>query len=139
MLSFGKDAMELHDIAAVWCAIENPPDCELFPGWRTRSRIFDIERTGELTRGMLVVDRREDESAYSPGATRAKIQAEVDNKHIQHGIWESSALPARVETEEDTKTQPKSSGILCVTETPGADVLLSLLFRRIWGVEMMAR
>ncbi|KAG5724500.1 hypothetical protein E4T56_gene1891, partial [Termitomyces sp. T112] len=27
MVSFGKDAMELHDIVAVWCAIENPPGC----------------------------------------------------------------------------------------------------------------
>ena len=25
MLEFGKDAMELHDIAAVWCALANPP------------------------------------------------------------------------------------------------------------------
>ncbi|KAG6866636.1 hypothetical protein C0991_000746 [Blastosporella zonata] len=94
-----------------------------------------VADTGELTRGMLVVDKREDESAYSPGANRAEIQAEMDKKSIQHGIWESSALPAQVETEEDTKAQPKPSGILCVTETPGPDALLSLLFRRVWGVE----
>ncbi|KAG6920093.1 hypothetical protein DXG01_010161 [Tephrocybe rancida] len=139
MLSFGKDAMELHDIAAVWCAIENPPGCELSPSWKARSKIFDIERTGELTRGMLVVDRREDESAYSPGANRAEIQAEMDKKNIKHGIWESSALPAQVETEEDTKVKPKCPGVLCITETPGADVLLSFLFRRVWGVEVTAK
>lgn len=49
MLSFGKDAMELHDIAAVWCAIENPPFANgsastLAPGWSVVRRIFDIER-----------------------------------------------------------------------------------------------
>ncbi|KAG6898127.1 hypothetical protein C0992_004843 [Termitomyces sp. T32_za158] len=137
MVSFGKDAMELHDIVAIWCAIENPPGCDLSPGWKTRSRFFDIERlsTGELTRGMLVVDRREDESAYSPGANRAKIQAELEKLNVSHGLWESIALPAQVETEEAMRSRPPT-GILCVTETPGSDVLLSVLFKRVWGVEM---
>lgn len=49
MLRFGKDAMELHDIVAVWCAIENPPYPDdtpmvLTPGWQGCNRIFDIER-----------------------------------------------------------------------------------------------
>lgn len=52
MVEFGKDAMELHDIAAVWCAIENPPvkDEEegglpaLREGWKATKRKFDIER-----------------------------------------------------------------------------------------------
>jgi len=44
MLKFGKDAMELHDIVAVWCAIENPPGRDLSAGWKTRIRVFDIER-----------------------------------------------------------------------------------------------
>jgi len=50
MVSYGKDAMELHDIVAVWCAIENPPIQEggetgtLSPGWKGLYRTFDIER-----------------------------------------------------------------------------------------------
>ena len=49
MLQFGKDAMELHDIVAIWCAIEHPPlpDCALITfadGWKGYSRTFDIER-----------------------------------------------------------------------------------------------
>ena len=49
MLQFGKDAMELHDIVAVWCAIANPPQPEgqmpeLSPGWAATGRAFDIER-----------------------------------------------------------------------------------------------
>jgi len=50
MVSYGKDAMELHDIVAVWCAIENPPVQEggetgtLSLGWKGFNRIFDIER-----------------------------------------------------------------------------------------------
>jgi hypothetical protein len=49
MLQFGKDAMELHDIVAVWCAIDNPPFADnetpkLATGWHGQSRVFDIER-----------------------------------------------------------------------------------------------
>lgn len=49
MLQFGKDAMELHDIVAVWCAIANPPfqDHEVMTfadGWKAHARNFDIER-----------------------------------------------------------------------------------------------
>jgi len=51
MLQFGIDAMELHDIVAVWCAIAFPPfsdDSSMketsVPGWKAVRRIFDIER-----------------------------------------------------------------------------------------------
>lgn len=52
MLSFGKDAVELHDIVAVWCAIDNPPVSNegengmptLVDGWKSLKRVFDIER-----------------------------------------------------------------------------------------------
>lgn len=52
MVEFGKDAMELHDIVAVWCAISNPPVTDevpgappaLQPGWKAVQRRFDIER-----------------------------------------------------------------------------------------------
>ena len=52
MVSYGKDAMELHDIVAVWCALANPPvEVEaagavptLQPGWKASRRKFQIER-----------------------------------------------------------------------------------------------
>lgn len=51
MLSFGKDALELHDPVAVWFAIENPPGKEsagqspvLTRGWGTTRRQFQVER-----------------------------------------------------------------------------------------------
>jgi len=54
MVAFGKDALELHDVVAVWCAIENPPETVveenalpgLSPGWAAAKRKFDIERYG---------------------------------------------------------------------------------------------
>jgi hypothetical protein len=54
MLEFGTDAMELHDIVAVWCAIHNPPrltvgsDLHLNHGWEAVKRHFDIERSVRL-------------------------------------------------------------------------------------------
>jgi inosine-uridine nucleoside N-ribohydrolase len=50
MIEFGKDALELHDIVAIWCAIENPPEVNpvsglpgMSPGWTVVERTFDIE------------------------------------------------------------------------------------------------
>lgn len=52
MIDLGKDVLELHDIVAVWCAINNPPEVSqaadsmptLTPGWVAKKRVFDIER-----------------------------------------------------------------------------------------------
>ncbi|KXN90166.1 hypothetical protein AN958_04656, partial [Leucoagaricus sp. SymC.cos] len=143
MLSYGKDAMELHDIVAVWCAIENPPVPDsrekdtLATGWGALRRFFDIERTGELTRGMLVVDRRDDQTAYAPGANRAEVQKQLDLIGIPHKPWESVAVPAQVEVEQEPHGFWKSqTGVWCVTSTPGPRVLLQVLLNRVWGVQL---
>ncbi|KAJ7124949.1 Inosine/uridine-preferring nucleoside hydrolase domain-containing protein [Mycena epipterygia] len=138
MLQFGKDAMELHDIVAVWYVIANPPAPDggvdtLASGWKVRNRTFDIERTGELTRGMLVCDRRDEVSAYAPGANRAEVQAELDKHNSPRGTWESTALPALVETEQAPKDL-NPHGVICVHATPGPVTLLALLTQRVWGV-----
>jgi hypothetical protein len=52
MQGFGYDAMELHDIVAVWCAIENSrvvgSDQDGLPklskGWEGTRRLFTVER-----------------------------------------------------------------------------------------------
>lgn len=51
MLQFGKDAMELHDIVAVWCAMQDPSEVEkgeerpfLANRWKGAYRHFQIER-----------------------------------------------------------------------------------------------
>ncbi|KAF5325618.1 hypothetical protein D9611_000107 [Ephemerocybe angulata] len=145
MLEFGKDAMELHDITAIWCAICGTPPYlkptdNAYPlptGWRARKRVFDIERTGEITRGMLVVDRREDASAYAPGANRAEVQRLLEGTlHTKDGLWESTTVPAEVEVEMKPEIKDSPHGVWCVTDTPGPEVLLRLLFRRVWGVEL---
>lgn len=52
MLEFGNDAMELHDVVAVWAAAKNPPvkddaeevDLGLMEGWGATRRKFAMER-----------------------------------------------------------------------------------------------
>ena len=88
---------------------------------------------------MLVVDRREDEGAYDPGANRAAVQAELErNKFHSGGVMESNAVPAQVEVETAPAMPEKSSseGVPVVTSTPGPAVLLSLLTSRIWGINV---
>jgi len=142
MLSLGKDTMELHDPVALWFVIENPPGKEsadkppvLKHGWRTTRRQFQVERTGEFTRGMLVVDRRDDVGAYAPGDNRSHVQEELDRLHIPHGPFESAAVPVPVLMEyAGKKGGPDDIGVFTLVETPGPRVCLELLFQRIWGI-----
>ena len=92
--------------------------------------------TGEITRGMCVVDRRDDQSVYDPGANRAKVQEELEKHNIlMSGILESTALPAQVELEKSPgEAIAPTAGVPVVTITPGPDVLLKLLTRRVWGI-----
>jgi len=138
MLSFGKDAMELHDPVAVWFAIENPPGKEsasqvpvLKDGWGTTRRQFQVERTGEFTRGMLVVDRRDDIGAYAYGDSR---QQELDRHPVLNGLFEPAAIPVPVLMEDTGKNGGPDIGVFTVVETPGPRALLDLLLQRIWGI-----
>ncbi|KAJ3861207.1 nucleoside hydrolase [Lentinula novae-zelandiae] len=146
MNEYEQDAMELHDIVAIWCAIYFPPfpndlhmEEESVRGWKAAKRLFDIECTGELTRGMVVVDKRQDKTAYAPGANRAQVQAQLEQTHFSSGgNLESVALPAQVEvnsTSESHKTESNHRGVWCITETPGPDALLETLLARVWGVQ----
>ena len=106
-------------------------------------------RTGEVTRGMLVVDRRDGQTAYAPGANRSEVQSLLENSHQHHGLLESTAVPAPVEMEsEGLRKGPDewlghptvhdgslggSMDVACVVGTPGKDVLLQLLTERLWG------
>ena len=100
---------------------------------------------------MLVVDRREDDGAYAPGANRAQVQAELE-RHRPAGTFESTALPAQVEVETapadahpvnanadasaagGPSATSQAEGVLCITETPGPAALVRLLLERVWGV-----
>lgn len=100
-----------------------------------------LYRYGELTRGMLVVDRREDETAYTPGANRAMVQAELDRQKQgnpseidkKEDMPQDVVFPAEVFTEYEHQHPTNIKGVPCVAHTPGPNALLELLLSRVWG------
>lgn len=124
MRGFGSDVMELHDPCALWCAVANPPStgAALTDGWRTERKLFDVERSGHLTRGMLVVDRRVSAEAEK-GRKRVDGPAPVEPKTV------SGETPEAVE-----RTDLPLAGVEVVVQTPGSAALAGLMYQRIWGV-----
>lgn len=138
MVAFGKDAMELHDVCAVWYAVANPPLGEralLDPGhaegWESHPRLFEIERTGELTRGMLVVDRRDESTTHGPGENRSEVQAALEKTFNEAT---APALVMKEDSQELTSVVPK--GVHTVFRTPGTEALVKSMLARIWGTEL---
>ncbi|KAH8993484.1 nucleoside hydrolase [Lactarius akahatsu] len=104
MRAYGLDGVELHDIAAVWAAIMHPPGLEgTAPGWTVRRRRFEMERTGEFTSGMCVVDRRDD-NTRTPAANYAHVQAALQHRvAVGSGdadVIGSVVVPAPVDVED---------------------------------------
>ena len=93
---------------------------------------------------MCVADRRGDRGAYAPGANRARVQAALQNRvaagsmEADLGPFESVAVPARVEVEEEPLLpgEEEQEGIPVVEGTPGVEALLQMMFKRVWGVQV---
>ncbi|KAL7423465.1 hypothetical protein Q5752_001045 [Cryptotrichosporon argae] len=119
--SFGNpDAMEMHDPVAVWYAIALAGAAGPVPvpdGWRVQPRAFQVERTGEWTRGMCVVDRR------GTGETGLR----TENAQLQ-----GNAVPALPKQQDVTGARLP----LVITHTPGTAELRRLLLGRVFGVEV---
>lgn len=78
---------------------------------------------GELTRGMLVVDRREDVSAYPLGTNRSEAQREPHEGHGDVKMSKSDVVDV---------VAGGIPGIVCVYETPGPAEILRMLLERVW-------
>jgi hypothetical protein len=84
---------------------------------------------------MLVVDRREDESAYALGANRAEVQAKLEKTAAEKGHHPHEDFPVQTQVESAADlNKTDAAGVLCVHETPGPEVLLQMLLERIWGI-----
>jgi inosine-uridine nucleoside N-ribohydrolase len=117
--------MEMHDPVAVWYAIAHAdvPADKNADEWVIKPRQFKVERTGELTRGMCVVDRRGGEGA---GGTRTEDKELADN-HI----------PGEAKRDRDgseIKHSKKEAKI--ITSTPGSEALRKLLLKRVFGTDV---
>lgn len=115
------DAMEMHDPVAVWYGIE--PESFAVAG-----KQFGIERKGELTRGMCVVDRR---GGDSNGKTRTEdselLRRDVHSHH-------KPAVPDATEDDDDDDDDKNDSPLpLAITRTPGSEALRKKLLSRVFG------
>ncbi|PAV18840.1 nucleoside hydrolase [Pyrrhoderma noxium] len=119
--SGGSDALELYDLVAMWCAIVTPPQKNtesghtstavsslgLQNGWESTNRVFQVERFGEITRGMLVVDRTQLQSGI--------LFTDSNNNNNNNG------------------STNMGTGVPTITRTPGEGALVASMIARIWG------
>lgn len=128
--SFGlPDSMEMHDPLAVWYAIASAGlgKGQVPPGWTLKARDFQIERKGEFTRGMCIVDRRE---TGEEGVVRTS-----DTKLANNAV---PGLPPKDETtgRMGEKVVKPPSLPWVITGTPGSEVLRREILGRVFGVEV---
>ena len=119
------------------------PALRVYLSYSIGQRIL-IHRTGELTSGMCVVDRRGDQSTNAPGLNRAGVEAELKRRMAtgtsepgSFGLFESVTVPALVEVEDEPSCLSKDDheGIPVIEGTPGAEALLQIMMKRVWHVE----
>lgn len=104
------DAMEMHDPMVVWYAIGLAgTDGNSSNGFETTRRFFAVERVGELTRGLCVVDRRGTEETLLED--RSKQGIVTSNGHAGEPKEKVADVPSG-----------KPKGIEVLTKTPGTDV-----------------
>lgn len=172
MEKYGRDGMELHDPLAVFFAVQNHPDParagqagggggalqQLAPGWKVEKRDFVVERHGEYTAGMCVVDRRHSSKASKreKGRSRAELQEELDGKS-KAGKNGTSGSPEKngqegvqADDSDDDEDDPAEiqlddpadgkffdeTGVNVIVATPGSRALVDHMLRSIWGASV---
>ncbi|KAL1407338.1 hypothetical protein Q8F55_006760 [Vanrija albida] len=120
------DAMEMHDPVAVWYAIANRGRSDLASGWAVKGRAFSVERNGEITRGMCVVDRRG--TGETTGGTR------TENEELKSsGLNDESAEALKTEEKVESEGESSEPLPLAMVGTPGTPELRRLLLGRVFG------
>ncbi|WVW85819.1 hypothetical protein I302_107857 [Kwoniella bestiolae CBS 10118] len=127
--SFGlEDSMEMHDPVAVWYALAHAMQKRNSPpldGWKLTQRDFKIERIGELTRGMCVIDRRG--TGESNNTDRSK-----DEDLKSFGIGKKDEETGRMGEKIDKARQLP----WVIVKTPGIDELRRVLLGRVFGTKV---
>ena len=129
--SFGlDDAMEMHDPVAVWYALAHAGKAplDMADEWELQDRDFKIERMGELTRGMCVVDRR------GMGDAAGEVRTKSDRLKHKPAV---PSLPPKDETKGRAGEDVVKAGNLpkVIIKTPGREVLRKTLLERVFGGE----
>jgi inosine-uridine nucleoside N-ribohydrolase len=142
--AFGSaDAMEMHDPLATWYAIAHAslPLGQTADGWAVEQREFKVERTGEYTRGMCVVDRRGTgcEGEDRTKSDRLKNGLKADAERAQREERERIEKAAREEKQRKEKEQAdkeKKNLPWVIVETPGSEALRRMVMGRVFGTSV---
>lgn len=122
------DAFEMHDPLAAWYLIRtSAADPE--PGWGTVKRQFVVEKVGEYTKGMCVVDRRCVVSISKGGLETTSDRGTGLRRGTTEEVATTRAVEGIVVKEGDAAER----------ESEGVDVLLRWPDRSIFVEEMMKR
>jgi|ERR1711939_913516 len=107
---------------------------EFAPGWLYTRRVFEVETTGTITRGMLVVDRRQSaSSSNTTGGGEAKPLSRAKQFDRFGGLHEMANMQNDGHATTTTTTR---KGVKVITATPGQDTLRGLMLERIWNVRV---
>lgn len=147
---FGNpDAMEMHDPVAIWYAIAqagNRSNRVAPPGWTTVAREFAVERDGQLTRGMCVVDRRGTGETTTDRTQDKELMGEagvaVPDRNATLAAKDGN-VPPPTEDQCNCNAIPDMSLADCphrpvhvphmIASTPGTDALRRTLLSRVFG------
>ena len=95
-------------------------------------------RKGELTRGMCVVDRRND-GEHAPPVDFAQVQAALQNR-VDAGSADvddfGPTVPAPIDKSSRGIKQDELDGVTVVEGTPGPETLVQLMLKRVWNVDV---
>lgn len=124
----------MHDPVAIWYALSvaslpligadgSGSEAESV-GWEIRQRDFKVERIGELTRGMCVVDRRG--TGESSGEIRTKGE-----RSTGEGSGEKKQATEKGRMGEDLVKSKNLPWVM--VKSPGKEVLRKVLLERVFG------
>ena len=96
-------------------------------------------RMGELTRGMCVVDRRND-GKHAPPVDFAQVQEALQNR-VDAGSADVDdfgiAVPAApIDEASRGLKKDEPDGVTVVEGTPGPETLVQLMLKRVWNVDV---
>jgi len=116
------DMFEMHDPLAAYFVIEHGDldGMNLKPGWTTAKRSFMIERTGEFTKGMCVVDRR---IGTGEGSVRSRENIDV----------QEHPLPIAESANKEVDPDDRVLAVTVVSKSPGPDHFQKYFLQRVFG------
>jgi len=116
---------EMHDPLAAYFVIDHGDidGMGLKKGWAARKRLFKIERTGEFTKGMCVVDRR-------IGTEEGDIRSR-ENIDLQDGplLVAEPIVNGNKEVDPDSR----ALAVTVISKSPGPDHFRRCFLQRVFG------